>query len=270
MEKNVYDIINEWHVLLKKGIITEKEFIAKKQELLNEENLANGNDNPSIDTLKENSPSIISQSRPKKNIFTNKHISLVIIGIICIGLASLYYFKYNKDDSYYKNILKDYIVSEWEKVKTNPTDNQDKVTNIRSEDGQLIIDSENFSLSVYDFKYATVLKGDLSNDAIPEIIITNIENQGGGAGGNVVLKENYILKKISDETYEIRNIEWELIDVPKTEYGYEYWIEEIKNGFVIIRIAFYKADELNYPQSPQGEKIELKCKLIYNQLKVVE
>lgn len=31
MEKNVYEIIQDWHELLKSGIITEDEFIAKKK-----------------------------------------------------------------------------------------------------------------------------------------------------------------------------------------------------------------------------------------------
>jgi hypothetical protein len=266
MKKNVYDIIQDWHELLNQGVITKEEFDSKKNELLNEEN---------IDLNKEkiiNNPleSKVSVNGTKNKSFTKTHFIIIGLGIICIGLASLYYFNYYKNDSYYINIVKNYISSEWEKSINNPIEDQEKVTNVRSVDGQLIIDSENFPLSVYDFKYSNVLHGDLNNDEIPETIITNVENQGGGAGGNVVLNENYIIKKNKNDIYDISEIQWELIDPPKNEFGYDYWIDEIKNGYIIIKIAFYKEDELNYPQSPQGEQIKLNCKLIFNQLKVIE
>ena len=37
MDKNIYEIIKDWHELFQNGIITEEEFIAKKKELLETE-----------------------------------------------------------------------------------------------------------------------------------------------------------------------------------------------------------------------------------------
>jgi len=43
MEKNAYEIIQDWHELLKNGIISEDEFITKKKELLGNEEAKNAN-----------------------------------------------------------------------------------------------------------------------------------------------------------------------------------------------------------------------------------
>lgn len=45
MEKNVYQILQSWHELLKSGVITDEEFAAKKKELLDSDKRTSKNSN---------------------------------------------------------------------------------------------------------------------------------------------------------------------------------------------------------------------------------
>ncbi len=99
MEKNIYDIIQDWHELLKNGTISEEEFIAKKKELL-----ANGQ---SIDKTKGKEAILFTESENKnyydyheeiyeEESFISKYRLFIILATICLLIFGYYYYKKNK------------------------------------------------------------------------------------------------------------------------------------------------------------------------------
>lgn len=269
MEKNIYDIIQDWHELLNQGIISESEFNVKKHELLNSKQIIEQGNNSTIIELsnKEKKTSIHKTNNQKSK---NQNLILVILGLAFISLITFYIFKLysvnHESDDYYVAQLEDHLIKKWEILKEKPIDLEDRVTKIYLEDGNLRIDSENSFLSVYNLSEATVLKGDLNNDNTPEVIV-NVDNSGGGAGGNLSINENYILTKEDSDNYKIQQLDWTLLNPPKNEYGYQYVIEDINDGLVNIKLKFFR--ENDYHLFPEGKELKLKCRLIGTQLKII-
>lgn len=270
MEKNIYDLIQDWHELLNRGIITEKEFNDKKHELLNSKQILEQANNSNNIRIKKNPNSTLKYktNNPKSR---NQNLILALVSIAFITLITIYFFKINspnhEKDQYYITLLEEHLINEWEILKGKPKDLDDRVAKIYFEDGNLHIDSEHSFLSVYHLNDATVLKGDLNNDNVPEVIV-NVENSGGGDGGNISISENYILTKQDSENYKVKYLESILLNPPKNEYGFLYKIEDIKDGFIIIKLTFFR--ENDYHLFPEGKELKLKCQLIGAQLKIIE
>lgn len=104
MEKNVYQILQEWHELFKNGVITDKEFAAKKRELLgNEEE----REKPII--KEENSPIINKEAEKttdteyeelfnKKSWFQRNKWYALLIAILFLG-SLIFLFFFNSKNS---------------------------------------------------------------------------------------------------------------------------------------------------------------------------
>lgn len=140
--------------------------------------------------------------------------------------------------------------------------NNDEIKKVYTdEDGNLRTDDidGNF-LSIYGLSDAEIFNGDLNSDGKPETIIV-ITNSGGGGGGNVETTENYLIS--NNEV--ISEIDEELINAPKNEYGYNIYLKGIENGFVNIYLIHRNENDGFYSQ---GREEKLKCKLINNKLKV--
>ena len=98
MDKNKFDIIQEWHELLKVGIITEEDFNKKKQELLKATEVPIAK-KEIVHTHIEEVPKIttnkIEENEQIKNDWFNDNfdviwrISLTIVAIIMIVLIYL-------------------------------------------------------------------------------------------------------------------------------------------------------------------------------------
>ncbi len=100
MEKSVYEIIQDWHELLKKGVISEDEFVAKKKELLE-------NDRSAVITI-EDKPVIVAEERNNNHYdyyqnvyeeesFFSKYLLFIILGTICLGIFGSFYYYQHKD-----------------------------------------------------------------------------------------------------------------------------------------------------------------------------
>ncbi len=98
--------------------------------------------------------------------------------------------------------LKDHILNEWQKQ-----DNFDSIKITFTNNVLNIKDYEGFTLSNYDFN-EMVING--TNE--PQTIYLTLTNEGGGAGGNVILEETYILTVIDAENFEIETLKSSLID----------------------------------------------------------
>lgn len=106
----------------------------------------------------------------------------------------------NIDPQNFVLALKDHILDEWEEqdkfdsFKITFTDN---VLNIKGEEG--------FTLSTYDFN-EMVING--TSDS--QTLYLTVTNEGGGAGGNVMLEETYSLTVMDVEDFDIRHVETRL------------------------------------------------------------
>ena len=94
MEKNIYAIIQDWHELLKNGTITEDEFNLKKNELLNIEKIKN-------EEQEKQRVNDTTEFEKGKSFFNNT--ILYTIGIICIGILAIYFFKQNNDSEQFES-----------------------------------------------------------------------------------------------------------------------------------------------------------------------
>ena len=108
----------------------------------------------------------------------------------------------NTDHQTFVLALKDHILEEWKKqdnfdsLKITFTNN---VLNIKGDEG--------FTLSNYDFN-KMVING--TNE--PQTIYLTVTNEGGSAGGNVMLEETYSLTVLDTEIFEIASVKSSLID----------------------------------------------------------
>lgn len=131
-----------------------------------------------------------------------------------------------------------------------------------TKEGDLRIENEdgNF-LSVYGLSSAEVYIIGLNTEGSPKAII-EILNEGGGGGGNVQIVENYLI-----DNDIVTKISRKLLDAPKSEFGYDYLIKGVNDGYVIVE--FQRRNDVDY-RTLLGDKMELKCELVDNSLKVVE
>ena len=88
MENNIYEIIQDWHELLKNDTINEMEFNLKKNELLNMNKIKR--EKQEKDKIKET----IEFEKSKR--FVNNTILYTIL-IICIGILAIYFYDRNND-----------------------------------------------------------------------------------------------------------------------------------------------------------------------------
>lgn len=161
----------------------------------------------------------------------------------------------NVAETNYLELLKNYL-----EISNKKNTEVNKI--FLDEDGNLRIDNKdgNF-LSVYGLSNAKVYKVGSKTDRDLKVVI-EIMNEGGGGGGNVQIVENYLIE--NDEVTKISN---KIIDAPKSEFGYEFFIKGIIDEFVII--DFQKRNDTDF-RTILGNMMELKCELIDNSLKVVE
>lgn len=95
MEKNIYEIIQDWHELLKNGTITEDEFNSKKNELLNFEKLKNEV------SEKEEENEKIEYGKSKKFVYKSFYI---FAGVVCAGILFFNIYKsMNKNEEQMEN-----------------------------------------------------------------------------------------------------------------------------------------------------------------------
>ena len=159
-----------------------------------------------------------------------------------------------KPRTYYLGLLKDYLINS---AKTN-SEIDSIVTN---EDGSLQFNNRGgFFLSIYNFNYADIITGDINNDNKSDVIIS-ITNEGGGGGGNVSVLENYSI--IDNEVSYIEEIQ----NLPNNEFGYLNSILKIENNNIVVKITFYKEDDLRC--CPNWEEKTVFCKLKDYKLVVV-
>ncbi len=112
MEKNVYQIIRDWHGLLKSGVITELEFIEKKNELLGKPN----KEQPF--SLQQSVPTITQEERQAidaeyEAIFNNKtwfqknkSWAVALLIVLLVGIL-IWYFANNNSGEFSDNNFKE-------------------------------------------------------------------------------------------------------------------------------------------------------------------
>lgn len=108
----------------------------------------------------------------------------------------------NIDPQTFVLALKDHILDEWKKQ-----DNFDSLKITFTNNVLSIEGNEGFTLSNYDFN-EMVING--TDD--PQILYLTIGNEGGGAGGNVMLEETYALTVLDAENFEIASVKSSLLD----------------------------------------------------------
>lgn len=108
----------------------------------------------------------------------------------------------NIDPQNFVLALKDHILDKWKKQ-----DNFDSLKITFTNNVLNIEGNEGFTLSNYDFN-EMVING--TDD--PQILYLTIGNEGGGAGGNVMLEETYALTVLDAENFEIASVKSSLID----------------------------------------------------------
>ena len=159
-----------------------------------------------------------------------------------------------KNNKYYVNTLKKHL----EKISANNVEIKniytDKEGDLRTDD----IDG-NF-LSVYGLSEAEIFNGDVNEDGKSETIIV-IANSGGGGGGNVEMLENYLI--VNDTV--VSRIDDELNNAPKNKFGYNIYLREIRDGYVLIDFVLKNENDVVYSR---GKEEKLKCRLINNKLMV--
>lgn len=99
MEKSVYEIIEDWHELLKNGIISQEEFIIKKKELLDsgKSKVETGITEQTIlsNNISENKYDYHEEIYEEES-FISKYKLFIILAIICLLIFGYYYYDKNK------------------------------------------------------------------------------------------------------------------------------------------------------------------------------
>lgn len=83
MEKNNYEIIQEWHALLKNGTITEEEFTAKKNQLLNVDKI-------NREKIEQHAITHKVEFEKSKGFFDNS--VLILVGFVCVVVLGVYLY----------------------------------------------------------------------------------------------------------------------------------------------------------------------------------
>ncbi len=195
MEKNVYQILQDWHELLKSGVITDTEFAAKKKELLGGEKpiqkISKHEDNIRVLTVEEQA----EMDAEYETLFNSKswfqkNKLWLIIGFIIIVASSFLYYKLRPDN-------KEDIEIE---LKTNVPTNDAKRTFLILENNKKIrLDKfpegdEYFNTDIRDSAIRCLI--DLDNDNIPELVTEYF------TGGAHCCDVSDIFIKLSDNTYK--------------------------------------------------------------------
>ncbi|MBG6111809.1 hypothetical protein IWX84_002697 [Flavobacterium sp. CG_9.10] len=309
MEKNIYETIQDWHDLLKNGVITETEFIAKKNELLSKEKTFADVIEVAPETNKNeanfHSNYEKNQEEEENESFLSKYLLFIILGIICIVIFSFYYYTKNhksaevlpvkeaveetspstnetasNNDKLYFDLVKEFLKKEWSKTD-NPSGNPEiKAISFSVEDGK---DDGDVFLSVEtktvdgsgscEYIFSKSIKGDLDDDGIDEVLST-VQQEGDGTGGNFFGNVSFILKKNNSEGYDVNYLSLpenpENLSEPQSHMEYTFYsVDKIDNGFVYLSIGnpgHYYKDENG---EDQLEEVIVKCKLTGNKLKVV-
>lgn len=108
----------------------------------------------------------------------------------------------NMDPQTFVLALKDHILEEWKKQGNFDSLKITFANNVLSIKG-----NEGFILSNYDFNEVVI-----NGTNKPQTIYLTITNEGGGAGGNVMLEETYSLTVLDTENFEIASVKSSLID----------------------------------------------------------
>ena len=136
MNKNVYQILQDWHELLKSGVITEEEFAAKKKELLGGDKRTSKNSNQEdihIRTLEEQA----QYDAEYELLFNNKswfHKNkgwLIGLGIAIITGILIWYLSSEKSNANSESdIYSQSKISEVDKIQAGKNDNLSNVENL--------------------------------------------------------------------------------------------------------------------------------------------
>ncbi|EMY3554921.1 SHOCT domain-containing protein [Flavobacterium psychrophilum] len=151
MEKNVYEIIQDWYELLKNGTISEEEFIAKKKELLE-------NGKSIIETI-ETVPLIITEKVSnnqydyheviyEEESFMSKYKLFIILAVICSFIFGYYYYTENiKNKEISEPTIGTYIINADEKnlvhFHTEPDINTERNAYFNSRDTVYVSEIQN-------------------------------------------------------------------------------------------------------------------------------
>lgn len=148
------------------------------------------------------------------NLIYCETINVDVLAEAFYDYAFLKNLLYNIDNKKYIKALKNYLINDWEQQKSNQSNDDIVIGEIIFDNNMLRIeDVDGIWLSVYDFNDISVSKSYDNNKS--EVIKVNITNQGGGAGGNIGISEDYLLTKINSSQY---NIELSKEEVIRAEY----------------------------------------------------
>ena len=151
MEKNVYEIIQDWHELLKNEIISKGEFMAKKRELLE-------NEKSVVESI-ENKPLIITESVSnnqynyheeiyEEESFFSKYKLFIILAVICSLIFGYNYYTENlKNKEFSEPIIGMYIINAGENnlvhFHTEPNVNTERNAYFNSRDTVYVSEIQN-------------------------------------------------------------------------------------------------------------------------------
>lgn len=161
----------------------------------------------------------------------------------------------------YINIVKNDVLREWKLNKD--------FGKILEQKGNLTIYSkeEGYGLITYYFSSARIVKGDVNNDGKIENIVI-VDEEGGGAGGNVGSTEYFIVYNLPKGLIKIVNLSG-LINPPTNDDGCYFTIEYIKGGFLYGTLnVCTKRGETRYDDVWQ--EIKTKCKVEKDKLRIVK
>ncbi len=123
----------------------------------------------------------------------------------------------------YLNIVKNDLKKKWK--------NNKEVGKIyESKKDLYIVSKEGYNLIVYKFSYSKVLNGNLMvNGKNSNIVI--VDEEGGGAGGNVGSNLCFLISTKSTGIYNVTQI-GEISNPPKNDDGCLFYAEFIKDGYL--------------------------------------
>src|SRR5690554_2650316 len=101
MDKNKYQTLQEWHELLKSGIITEEDFNKKKRELIGDIESTSQKEQPdlSIETSIKEVPEQEQERNPNDWLNKNKRWLISLIIVILIGIITFIWHFPSKEKS---------------------------------------------------------------------------------------------------------------------------------------------------------------------------
>ena len=315
MENNIYKTIQDWHDLLKNGVISEAEFIAKKNELLGKEKTA-AEVIKGVSETNENEDNFHSDYEKKQEeyeeqdeSFFSKYLLFIILGTICIVIFSFYYYTKNhkraevlsvkeaveetnpsaneavsNNDKLYFDLIKKFLKKDWREtdklydgsleIKSVSFSESDEGLGVETKYKYIDYIDEEIAIGGCEYAFGKIVKGDLDNDGIDEILST-AGQEGDGGPGNYWGNVSFILKKGNSEEYAVNFLLTpeeapKNLSEPKSHMEYTFYsVDKIDDGFVYLSIGnpgHYYKDENG---EDQLEEVIVKCKLTGNKLKIV-